>query len=52
MRIVFYCLILSDMMRQVRLNASPSADFPVMLSNGNNPVKPSLMNSPGENIDR
>ena len=38
--------------RQVRLNATPSASYPVMLSNGNNPVPPDLIESPGENIDK
>ncbi|CAM9378656.1 unnamed protein product [Ascophyllum nodosum] len=36
----------------VRLNATPSASYPVMLSNGNNPVPPDLIESPGENIDK
>ncbi|CAM9158816.1 unnamed protein product [Ectocarpus sp. 6 AP-2014] len=38
----------------VRLNAWPSGDFPVMLSNGNNPVPPTLIPSPpgGEKVDK
>ncbi len=47
-------LVSCSSFNQVRLNASPSGDFPVMLSNGNNPLPPTLIPSPpgGEKVDK
>jgi len=48
------CVDFLSLNMKVRLNASPSGDFPVMLSNGNNPVPPTLLPSPpgGEKVDK